>query len=90
MPRCAHANSSAHVNNPKSSVLPRNPRPALGLGRRLGPCRRAVGYLEAGYQSRIQMWIVPAVDVLEARHGRGIRIGFRVLGEKQLVPADSR
>jgi len=85
MRRCAHADSSANVNNPKSGgLLPRNPCPALGLGRRLDPCRRAVGYLEAGYQPRIQMRIVPAVDVLEARHGRGIRIGFPVLGEKQL------
>jgi hypothetical protein len=33
----------------------------------------------------MQVWIVPAVDMLEERHGRGIRTGPRVIGEKQLL-----
>jgi hypothetical protein len=33
----------------------------------------------------MQIWIVPTVDVLEEGHARGIRIGLRVIGEKQLL-----
>jgi len=50
-------------------VLPQNASPTLGLGRWLGTGRGAVSDLDAGYQSRMQMWIVPAVDMSKEHHG---------------------
>jgi hypothetical protein len=68
-----------------SGLSPRNPAPVFVLGPWLGPSQRAVDHLEARHQSGVQMWIVPAMDMLEGCHGRRIRIGLRVLGKTQLL-----